>query len=90
MQIEESYGTLQEEISGVNKKLRRVFSLMKSSQSELLDIRSEYAKLREDILETIRATQKEINLANFIIQNYIPGKVKAILYASIDKFNKHF
>lgn len=74
LQIEESYGTLQEEIVGVNKKLKKVFSLMKSAQSELSEISSDYAKLKEDMLETIRATQKEIKRTNFIIQNYIPGK----------------
>lgn len=88
LQIEESYGTLQEEIVGVNKKLKKVFTLMKSSQSELSDIISEYAKLREDMLETVRATQKEINLANFIIQNYIPENYLDLI-RSASKYNEH-
>ena len=74
LQIEESYGTLQEEVVGLNKKLKKVFTLMKSAQSELSDKRSDYAKLKEDMLETIRATQREIKLADFIIKHYIPGE----------------
>lgn len=74
LQIEESYGTLQEEVVGLNKKLKKVFTLMKSAQSELSDKRSDYAKLKEDMLETIRATQREIKLADFIIKHYIPGR----------------
>ena len=73
LQIEESYGTLQEEVTAVNKKLKKVFSFLTSAKSELGDMQSEYGKLREEILETIRATNKEIKLANFIINSYIPG-----------------
>ena len=80
LQIEESYGTLQEEVVGLNKKLKKVFTLMKSAQSELSDKRSDYAKLREDMLETIRATQREIKLADFIIKHYIPGRRIALRF----------
>lgn len=61
---------------------------MKSSQSELSDVISEYAKLREDMLETIRATQKEINLADFIIQNYIPETYLELI-RSKSMYNEH-
>jgi kinesin family protein 3/17 len=74
MQIEESYETLQEESTEVNKKLKKVFALLTSAKSELSDMHSEYGKLREELLETIRATSKENKLASFIINNYIPGE----------------
>lgn len=74
LQIEESYETLQEESTAVNKKLKKVFGLLNGAKSELSDMQSEYGKLREELLETIRATNKEIKLANFIINNYIPGE----------------
>ncbi|RWS13838.1 Kinesin-like protein 4 [Dinothrombium tinctorium] len=72
LQIEESYGTLQEEIVGLNKKLKKVFSYLCAAKSEFADMQSEYSKLREDILDTIRATHKEIKLANYIIKCHIP------------------
>lgn len=73
LQIEESYENLQEESTAINKKLKKVFGLLTSAKSELSDMQSEYGKLREELLETIRATSKEIKLANLIINSYIPG-----------------
>lgn len=99
MQIEESYGTLQEEVAGLNKKLKKVslvmlrdgllnsdfrftfqwqvFNYMVAAKSELSDSQSEYGQLREDLLDTIRATHKEIKLANVIIGQHIPGAQRA-------------
>ncbi|KAI1309417.1 Kinesin-like protein KIF3A [Halotydeus destructor] len=72
LQIEESYGTLQEEVTGLNKKLKKCFNYLTVAKSELGDTQSEYGQLREDLLDTIRATHKEIKLANFIISQHIP------------------
>lgn len=103
LQIEESYGTLQEELAGINKKLKKVMSLINfyqifhqkipinfllremifnqqvfnclcSAKSELSDTQSEYSKLREGILDNIRASNKEIKLANLTIGHFIPGE----------------
>ncbi|XP_074601505.1 kinesin-like protein KIF3A [Brevipalpus obovatus] len=72
LQIEESYGTLQEELAGINKKLKKVFNCLCSAKSELSDTQSEYSKLREGILDNIRASNKEIKLANLTIGHFIP------------------
>jgi kinesin-like protein KIF3A len=75
LQIEEYYGTLQEEVAGVNKKLKKVFNYLCLAKSELSDTQNEHSKLREDLLDTIRATFKEIKLANLIINHFIPGMI---------------
>lgn len=71
--MEESYGSLTEEIAALNKKLKKVFNYMTAAKEELADCQSEYSQLREDLLDSIRATNKEIKLANFIIEHTIPG-----------------
>lgn len=51
---------------------------MNAAKSELSDLQSDHSKLREDMLETIRASDKEIKLANLIINSSIPGNYNAI------------
>ncbi|XP_015787992.1 kinesin-like protein KIF3A [Tetranychus urticae] len=87
IQIEEFYGTLQEEVVGINKKLKKVFNYLCSAKSELSDIQSEYSKLREDLLDTIRATHKEIKLANLIISQFIPESCFEMIQESA-KYNE--
>ncbi|XP_053200474.1 kinesin-like protein KIF3A [Panonychus citri] len=87
IQIEEFYGTLQEEVVGINKKLKKVFNYLCSAKSELSDIQSEYSKLREDLLDTIRATHKEIKLANLIMNQFIPESCFEMIQESA-KYNE--
>ena len=49
---------------------------MKDAKGELNDIQSQYEELREDLLDSIRTSSKEIKLANVIIHNYIPGQCR--------------
>lgn len=47
---------------------------MTAAKEELADCQIEFAQLREDLLDSVRATHKEIKLANFIIEYCIPGE----------------
>ena len=71
--MEESYGSLTEEVAALNKKLKKVFNYLTAAKEELADCQSEYSQLRDDLLDSIRATNKEIKLANFLIDRSIPG-----------------
>ena len=79
LQIEESYGSLQEEVSGLNKKLKKVFNYLLTAKEELQDCQSEFSSLRQDLLDSIRATNKEIKLANLLIQECVPGQYLMLL-----------
>ena len=46
-----------------------------AAKEELDDCQSEFSALKEDLLDSIRVTDKEIKLADFIIQECVPGEV---------------
>jgi len=73
LQIEESYGSLQEEVAGLNKKLNKAFNYLLAAKEELTDCQTEFSQLREDLLDSIRATNNELKLANLLIQECVPG-----------------
>jgi kinesin family protein 3/17 len=75
LKIEESYGSLQEEVHGLNKKLKKVFNYLLAAKEELSDCQSEFAEVRNDLLDSIRATNKEIKLADFLIKETVPGEL---------------
>lgn len=51
----------------------QAYTLLSSVQSELHDTQSEYVTMREDLLDSIRATNKELKFTDMLIHHYIPG-----------------
>lgn len=74
LKIEESYGSLQEEVTALNKKLKKVFNYLLEAKEELSDCQGEFSQVRQDLLDSIRETDKEVKLADLIIQECVPGK----------------
>lgn len=72
--IEESFGTLQDQVKQSDLKLKRAISMYKATKSELDDVKSEHNQLKDDLLAAIRTTNREIKLANCVIENYFPNK----------------
>lgn len=94
LQIEGSYESLNEEVTALNKKLKKVciivihevliwftlslrqgYSVLSNIRSELHDTQREYVTLREELLETVRTTNKELKFTSMLIHHYIPGEV---------------
>ncbi|XP_054162848.1 kinesin-like protein KIF3A [Oppia nitens] len=83
LRIEETYGTLQEEVMALNKKLKKAFYFLKDAKSELSDTQCDYEKLHEDLLDSIRTANKEIKLTNCLINHYIPDSKLEIIHNSV-------
>lgn len=72
LQMEDSYATLQEEVIALNRKIKKAFTFLKEGRSELDDMNVEHEKLRSELLDSIRISEKEIKLTNALINYYIP------------------
>jgi len=69
---EEQYNSLQEEIDGKTKKLKKLFAKFKVAQTEIKDLQNEHQREKEDILDTIRKLSKQQALRQLIMTSYIP------------------
>ena len=71
--MEERYSTLQEEVQGKTRKLRKVWTLLHSSKSEIEDMRQEHQRQMEQLLEGVRQLSKELKLSSLLVDEYIPA-----------------
>lgn len=71
--MEERYSSLQEEVQGKTRKLRKVWTLLHSSKSEIEDMRQEHQTQMEQLLEGVRQLSKELKLSTLIVDQYIPA-----------------
>jgi len=69
---EEQYNSLQEEIEGKTRKLKKLFGKFKAVQGEIKDVQDEFNREKEDILDTIRKLSKQQALRQLIMTSYIP------------------
>lgn len=72
-QVAKSRGGLESQRVELEEKLKRAVELFRGARDELRDLRSEHEQLRESLLQSIRATSKEIRYADCIIEDFIPG-----------------
>lgn len=70
--FEERYSTLQEEVAGKTKKLKKLAPLINAAKTELADLQQEHQREMEVILDTVRGLTREMQLAELIINTYIP------------------
>ena len=70
--MEERYSSLQEEVQGKTRKLRKVWTLLHSAKSEMDDLRQEHQRQMESLLEGVRQLTKELKLSTLLVDEYIP------------------
>jgi len=69
---EEQYASLQEEVEGKTKKLKKLWAKYKGAQAEILDLQNEFQREKEDILDTIRELSRQLKLKQLIMSACIP------------------
>jgi kinesin family member 3B len=72
MLVKESYNSLAEEVDVKTKKLKKLFGKYKDLKSEMDDASSEFARDREDMLDSIRELSRQLKLKMLIIDSFIP------------------
>jgi len=77
--MEERYSTLQDEVQGKTRKLRKVWTMLHGSKSEVNDMRQEHQRLMEQLLEGVRQLNKELKLATLIVDEYIPTQYQVLI-----------
>ncbi|BFZ24494.1 hypothetical protein BsWGS_27533 [Bradybaena similaris] len=73
LDIEEKYSSLQDEVQGKTKKLKRVWTMLLQAKSEIADIRQEHQREIEGLLENVRQLSQDLKLQMMIIDSYIPA-----------------
>lgn len=69
---EEKYASLEDEIEGKTKKLKKAIKKYQQAKQEVSDLQHEFQQEREDMLDTIREYEKQLKLKMLIIDNFIP------------------
>ncbi|XP_022900797.1 kinesin-like protein KIF3A isoform X2 [Onthophagus taurus] len=70
--VSEKYSSLQEEDIGITKKIKKVQALLNEAKEEYADKEHEYQREMETLLHNYRLLVREFQLANMMIENYIP------------------
>lgn len=81
--VEEQYSSLQEEDAGLTKKLKKVQTFMKEAKEEHSDKEREYQRDLEALFDNNRLLVRETQLANLIIENYIPQEYLVSFYDTL-------
>ncbi|XP_026314392.1 kinesin-like protein KIF3A [Hyposmocoma kahamanoa] len=79
LDLEERYSSLQEENSAKTRKLKRAVQLLNSAKAELADQQREQQREMEGILDSVRALKREIQLADLVLDSYIPKEYQALI-----------
>lgn len=78
--IMERYPSLQEEITGKTKKLKKLAGLINNAKAELLDLQKEHQREIEGLLDTVRGLTRELQLGELIINTYIPVQYQVHIF----------
>ncbi|OTF70202.1 Kinesin-like protein [Euroglyphus maynei] len=84
MEMEDSYASLQEEVIALNRKIKKAYGFLKEARSELDDMNVEHEKLRSELLDSIRISEKEIKLTNALISYYIPESCLKLIEENVN------
>ncbi|XP_063632324.1 kinesin-like protein KIF3A [Cydia splendana] len=79
LDIEERYSSMQEENAAKTRKLKRAVQLLNSAKAELADQQREQQREMEGILDSVRALRREIQLADLVLDSYIPKEYQALI-----------
>ncbi|XP_075989170.1 kinesin-like protein 64D [Anticarsia gemmatalis] len=79
LDLEERYSSLQEENAAKTRKLKRAVQLLNSAKAELADQQREQQREMEGILDSVRALKREIQLADLVLDSYIPKEYQGLI-----------
>ncbi|XP_032526225.1 kinesin-like protein KIF3A [Danaus plexippus] len=79
LDLEERYSSLQEENTAKTRKLKRAVQLLNSAKAELADQQREQQREMEGILDGVRALRRELQLAELVLDAYIPREYQALI-----------
>ncbi|KAJ2939541.1 hypothetical protein O0L34_g6372 [Tuta absoluta] len=79
LDLEERYSSLQEENAAKTRKLKRAVQLLSAAKAELADQQRDQQREMEGILDSVRALNREIQLADLVLNLYIPKEYQALI-----------
>ncbi|XP_052279055.1 kinesin-like protein KIF3A [Dreissena polymorpha] len=79
LDIEEKYSSLQEEIAGKTKKLKKVWTMLMQAKSEIADLQQEHQREMEGLLENVRQLSRDLKLQIMVINNFIPPEYQEMI-----------
>ncbi|XP_041360213.1 kinesin-like protein KIF3A isoform X2 [Gigantopelta aegis] len=79
LDIEEKYSSLQEEINGKTKKLKKVYTMLMQATSEIADLQQEHQREMEGLLENVRQLSRELKLQMVLIDSFIPPEYQEMI-----------
>ena len=79
LDIEEKYSSLQEEITGKTKKLKKCWMMYTQAKIEIADLQKDHQREMEGLLENVRQLSRELKLQMLIIDNFIPTEFQKML-----------
>jgi kinesin family protein 3/17 len=72
LNIEQKFSSQQDEIEAKNQKLKKLWTKYKLAESEVRDLQQEFAREREDLVDTIRELTRTLKLKTLVIDSFIP------------------
>jgi len=72
VQIEEKFSTVEDEIAGKTKKMKKVFGMLMTARSEIEEMQKERAHQTETMLDNIRDLSRQLRLSMLVIDHYVP------------------
>lgn len=70
--IDEKYKSLEEEIAGKTKKMKKVFGMLMQAKQEIAEIQKERREQTDAMLDNIRELSRELRLSMLEIDTFIP------------------
>ncbi|GFN81582.1 kinesin-like protein [Plakobranchus ocellatus] len=79
LDIEEKYTSLQDEVAGKTKKLKRVWTMLMQAKSEIADLQQEHQREMEGLLENVRQLSRDLKLQMTVIDSFIPPEYQDMI-----------
>lgn len=79
LDIEEKYSSLQDEVAGKTKKLKRVWTMLMQAKSEIADLQQEHQREMEGLLENVRQLSRDLKLQMTVIDSFIPPEYQDMI-----------
>ena len=72
VQIEEKFSTVEDEIAGKTKKMKKVFGMLMTARQEMEEMQKERSEQTETMLDNIRDLSRQLRLSMLVIDHYVP------------------